>query len=150
MTFKSKDKGSRWERESASELSKSGGSWKRIPGSGSLGTNLKMPELMGDLSGHYNWFKKKFLGEGKFGYGGSKQLTLKREWITKNREQAVLNNSYPTLLLKFSDVTSGDGSAKLICFNFDTWNQMMSDVQELYENYLKLVEKDFLRKEKEN
>lgn len=148
---KSKDKGSRFERDSAKDLSVNGGLWKRIAGSGSLGSNLGQPELMGDVHGSYPFFKRKIKAEGKFGYGNSKRMTIQREWITKNREQANLDNAYPCLLLKFNDVTGGDiGSAKLICFNYDVWNQMMLDVQELYQNYLKLVEKDYLRKEKEN
>jgi hypothetical protein len=142
MASKQKDKGSRFERESAVELSSHGGSWKRIPGSGSLGTNLHLSYLTGDVNGHYPWFKRAFKAENKFGYGTSKQITIKRDWILKNRLQSQSDNKYPCLLLKFDNVTGGDiGSAKLICFNFDTWNTLMTDIEELYTEYVALLDK---------
>ena len=150
MSSPSKNKGSRWEREAAKELSESGGDWKRIPGSGSLGSNLGISNLMGDLTGRYPWFKKLIKAENKVGYGTSKQITLKREWILKNREQANLDSKYPCLIFKFDDVTGGDlGSAKVIAFNIDTWNEMMSDIQDIYEQYLKLLEEEYNRTKNE-
>lgn len=144
MTNKQKIKGSKFERDAAKELSVNSGEWKRTPGSGSLGTNLGMPDLMGDVSGKYPWFTKKIKAENKVGYGTSKQITVKRQWFTKVREQANLDNKYPCVLLKFDDVTGGDlGSAKIICFNFDTFNSMMADIEELYVHYLKLLEREF-------
>jgi hypothetical protein len=142
MASKQKDKGSRFERESAAELSVNGGAWKRIPGSGALGTNLHLSYLTGDVDGKYPWFKKAFKAENKFGYGTSKRITILREWLTKNRAQCELDNKYPCLLLKFDSVTGGDlGSAKLICFNFDTWNKLMADIEELYTEYVAMLDK---------
>lgn len=142
MTSKQKEKGSRFERQAADVLSVNGGAWKRIPGSGSLGTNLNLTYLTGDVHGTYPWFKKPFKAENKVGYGTAKQITLKREWVTKNREQSAADNKYPCLLLKFNNVTSGDiDSSRLICFNFDTWNTMMSDIEELYTEYVALLDK---------
>lgn len=144
MSSPQKIKGSKWERDAAKDLSENGGEWKRIPGSGSLGTNLGMSNLTGDLHGSYPWFKKQFKAEGKVGYGTSKQITLKREWFTQIRDQAKLNNNYPCVLFKFDDVTGGDrGSAKVISFNIDTWNQMMGDMNEIYEHYLKYVQMEY-------
>jgi len=144
MTSASKIKGSKFERDAAKELSVNSGEWKRIPGSGSLGVILNDSSLMGDLNGKYPWFKKGIKSQNKVGYGTSKQITVKREWFTEIREQAKLDNKYPCVLLKFDDVKNGDlGSAKVICFNFDTFNSMMSDLEELYIHYLKLLEKDF-------
>lgn len=142
MSSPQKDKGSRFEREAASDLSVSGGSWKRIPGSGSLGTNLNISYLTGDLEGHYPWFGRAIKAENKYGYGTSQRMTILREWLIKVREQAGKDNKYPCLLLKFDSVTGGDiGSAKLICFNFDTWNRMMADLEELYTEHSSLLDK---------
>ncbi len=144
MSSPQKLKGSKWERDAAKDLSVYSGIWKRIPGSGSLGTNLHMSELTGDLHGHYPWFKKQFKAEGKIGYGTSKQITVKREWFEKVRLQAELDNKFPCVLLKFDNVTGGDiGSAKIIAFNVDTFNAMMKELEELYAEYLKLLERDF-------
>lgn len=145
MTYnRSKAKGDTFERLVAKILSEHGGVWKRIPGSGSIGTNLKMSDLTGDLVGRYPWFTKSFKGESKVGYGTSKQMTLKREWLTKVREQALIDNKYPALIIKFNDVTGGDiGSATAICINLDTWNAMMKDLAELYEEYLVMLDKHY-------
>jgi hypothetical protein len=143
MTYnRSKAKGDNFERGVSKMLSVHQGVWRRIPGSGSIGTNLKMSNLTGDLEGRYPWFTRAFKGEGKVGYGTSKQMTLKREWFTKVREQAEADNKYPAVVIKFNDVTGGDiGSATAICFNVDTWNKMMADLDELYAEYLTLLDK---------
>lgn len=144
MSSPQKNKGSKFERDAAKYLTAGSGEWKRIPGSGSLGTNLHDSGLMGDLTGKYPWFTKLFKAENKVGYGTSKQITVKREWFLKVREQAKLDNKFPCVLLKFDDVTGGDiESAKIICFNFDIWLEMMEDLEQLYIEYIKLLEKDF-------
>lgn len=142
MYNRSKQKGDTFERKAAKMLTINGGTWRRIPGSGSIGTNLKMSNLTGDLEGHYPWFKKGIKGESKVGYGTSKQMQLKREWFTKVREQSILDNKYGVVVVKFDDVTGGDiGSATAMCINLDTWNLMMKDIQELYSEYIALLDK---------
>lgn len=145
MTYnRSKAKGDRFEREVAKDLSVHGGKWRRIPGSGSIGTNLKMSNLTGDLEGTYPWFTKAIKGEAKVGYGTSKQMQLKREWFTKVREQAKADNKYPVVIVKFDDVTGGDlGSAVAVCINMDTWNTMMSDIERLNDEYIALLNKHY-------
>ena len=141
---RSKIKGDKFERDAAKVLSVNGGNWRRIPGSGSIGTSLKISDLTGDLAGTYSWFTKALRGEAKVGYGTSKQMQLKREWFTKVREQANLDNKYPVVIVKFNDVTGGDiGSATAICINIDTWNLMMKDIQRLNDEYLALLEKHY-------
>lgn len=135
-------KGKRWEREASKYLSKYGGDWNRIPGSGAMASQLGDASLGSDMVGRYPWWTKNLRGEAKYGYGGSKQMTLKRGWITKNREEAAAARDWPCLVLKFKGVTGGDiESAKLICFNFDTWLAMMYELQELYEENIKLLER---------
>lgn len=144
MYNRSKVKGAIFERRAAKILTIHQGVWKRIPGSGSIGTNLKMSNLTGDLIGYYPWFTKSFKGESKVGYGTSKQMTFKREWFTKVREQSEVDNKYPAVIVKFNDVTGGDiGSATAICFNLDTWNSMMKDLEELYVEYLVMLDKHY-------
>lgn len=141
---RSKAKGDNFERKAAALLSVHGGKWRRIPGSGSIGTNLKMSNLTGDLEGFYPWFTKGIKGESKVGYGTSRQMQLKREWFTKVREQSDADNKYPVVIVKFNDVTGGDiGSATAICINLDTWNLMMADIERLNDEYIALLNKHY-------
>ena len=141
-------KGKAFERLVANAFSKTGGDWKRIPGSGAIGTNLKMSNLTGDVVGRYPWWSKGFKGECKVGYGTSKQMTFKRLWITKNREEAELDHKWPCIILKFNNVTSGDlESAKVIGFNWDTWGEMMQEIEELYAENLHLREQLYYQQE---
>lgn len=141
MGRRSKQAGSRWEREAAKELSKYKGKWKRVPGSGALGTIMNDASLQADVVGEYPWWHNEIRAEAKYGYGGKTQITLKREWLDKIREEAKGTDSFPCLLLKMRDVISGDrNSAKLICFNFDTWNNLMEEIGELWEEYQNILD----------
>jgi hypothetical protein len=132
--------GKRWEREAARELTTGCGSWKRMPGSGSFGTAIGDASITGDLLGRYPWWKD-LKAEAKFGYGTSKKMNLKREWLVKIREQASRSRQYPCLLLKFKGVTGGDlESAKLIAFDLETWKKMMEQLGDLWAHYLTLLE----------
>lgn len=141
MGRRAKRAGNRWERESADELSEHGGEWKRIPGSGALASLAKVPMLGGDLVGKYPWFEKNFRGEAKYGYGGSKQMTLKREWFQKIQTEADRVDDHPCVILKFKNVTTGDSSAKIICFSIETWNELMEELEDLWYEYQQLLEK---------
>ena len=139
MPNPSKEKGDRWEREVLKEL---GG--KRQPSSGAFGTIHKDAKLTGDITIYYPWLSRLLHGECKVGYGGSKQITLKRDWLTKVREEAKLARRYPCLLLKFLGVRSGDKeSAKLICFNLDTWKRIVQEIEGLYLDYLNLMKEKY-------
>ncbi len=142
MGRRAKQAGSRWERDAAKELSKHSGEWKRIPGSGALSHTFKDVSLSSDLVGKYPWWVKSLRGEAKYGYGGQKQMAVKREWFTKNRKEALEAHGLPCLLIKFRDVMGGDReSAKVICFNFDTWIKMMEELEEIWEEYLEILER---------
>lgn len=138
-------KGKRWEREAAAELTKNQGYWKRIPGSGALGTNLGDASLKGDVLGRYPWWCRPLRAEAKYGYGTSRQMQLMREWVEKIREQSDGSDSLPCLLLKFKNVTTGDPSAKLIAFDLETWNRMMAMLEEFWVEHLKLLEAEYER-----
>ena len=114
MTNKQKQKGSNFEREVVDKLEEGieGSSWKRIPGSGAMGTTLGEGLLMGDVSGDVPGFFRKFRGECKAGYNHSsdkavKQFTLYKEWLDKIKEEATKTYSFPLLFCKFSGARTG-------------------------------------------
>ena len=144
MVNKSKQAGDRWERDMCEALD-----GKKQPSSGAFGSIHKDSSLVGDVVVTPPWLSRPILFECKYGYGGSSQMTLRREWFTKIREQAAGARRFPAVALKFRDVTSGDiGSAKVICFNLDTWEKIVEEINDLYMQYLTLLEKDF--KESQN
>jgi len=109
MVNRAKVKGTAWENLVVDLLNKhlDKATFKRIPGSGAIGTIMGEGLLTGDISGKIAGFPKKIRGEAKVGYGGSKQLTVKKEWIDKIHEEAANTQSLPALFCKFSDARSG-------------------------------------------
>ena len=139
MTKNVKQMGSRWEKELAGLLK-----GKRQPSSGAFGTQTHNASLTGDVVVKYPWWNKLLHIECKYGYGGATQLSLKRDWLVKVREEAELAKRYPILAIKFRDVMGGDReSAKVICINVDTWNAMMEEVRGLYLDYLTLLKETY-------
>ena len=132
--------GLRWERELAKRLK-----GKRQPSSGAFGTQIHDASLTGDITVKYPWLKMLHI-EAKFGYGGSKSMSLKREWFEKVRAEAKLANRYPVVAIKFRDVTGGDiESAKVICINIDVWEKMMREISYLYAENLARIKEDYER-----
>ena len=139
MGNRSKRAGDRWEREARDLLGA-----EKQPSSGAFGTQHNDASLTGDLIRYYPWWFKKIHIECKYGYGTSKSMRIQRDWFVKVREEAELCNRYPAVAIKFRDVTGGDiESAKVICFNIDTWIQMMEEISLLYSDHLALQEKLF-------
>lgn len=86
--------------------------FKRVPGSGALGTALGEPLLTADIVGRVKSIPAPFRIECKNGYNSSKdaeikQFTLKKEWLDKIREEADANYGLPLLMGKFSGARSG-------------------------------------------
>ena len=137
---KQKDKGSRWEREAAELLSTEfPGSWRRVPMSGAMGTILEIPDLNGDLRGNYSFFPQKFIGEAKVGYGGT-EMTVRKEWFDKVKEEASKSYALPVVLLKFEKARSG--VRHVIAMDFHTWGIVMAYVEELRKEVEELREND--------
>ena len=109
MVFKNKRKGTDFERQAVEILNVliKDSVWKRIPGSGSLGTTMGEPLLTSDISGKVKRIPKKFKAEAKVGYGGAKQFGLKKEWLDKIRQEAAATFSTPFLIGKFSGAREG-------------------------------------------
>lgn len=134
-----KQKGIKWEREARNLLEERlDGIWRRIAGSGALGTNLNEPTLSGDIVGKVDAFSQTFRLEAKIGYGGSKQLTLKKEWLEKIREEADATFSIPGLICKFSGAT---GKCKyFVVLDFDAFVEIILEASKLKKELDKLYD----------
>lgn len=130
-----KKKGTDWEREIAKILNEffDTNVWKRIPGSGALGTILGESSLIGDVSGKFNFLKRKFIFEAKTGYGGSKQLTFKKEWIDKVKEEADRVYGFGAIVGKF--LGSRSGVKHFIVLDLEDFMEIMEIAEQLYEDY---------------
>lgn len=112
MVNKAKRKGTRWENEAVTILTNmiKGSSWKRIPGSGAIGTIMNEALLTGDLTGVVPGLPMKVKAECKAGYARSteaKTFSIEKKWLDKIREEAENNYSLPILFGKFDNVHSG-------------------------------------------
>jgi len=138
---RSKDKGIRWENDAIKILNKKyPESWRRIPGSGSLGTIMDWDNLRGDLIGVYRFLSRRLRADAKTGYGGATQLALKREWLEKIREEAEANfNDIPCLICKFSG--SRTDVRYFIVFDFDAFHSLLQEMEDLDRENIDLREK---------
>jgi Holliday junction resolvase len=135
MVNKNKIKGSKWERDAIKQLAPHARSAKRIPGSGALGTILMESRLTSDGIVEYEFLPKPIKLEMKYGYGGSTQMTIKREWMEKVRKEALQTGALSAVLLKFRDVTGGDiESSKWVCFSVEDWNRIVSHLNDLFSD----------------
>lgn len=112
MTNRSKNKGTAWENKivellNNADLGHERPAFKRIPGSGALGSILHEPILQGDVMGRVRFIAKPLRIEAKTGYGGATQLTIKKDWLDKIAEEAKNSLSVPLLTGKFLNARSG-------------------------------------------
>lgn len=132
MVNKEKRKGTDWERQFVElilnriEKSKA----KRIAGSGAIGTILDEPLLTGDVILEFPAFPKKFRVECKVGYGGSKQLTVKKEWFDKIIEEAKSSYSIPLIACKFLGAKE-NGVKYFLALDIDTFCDIINWINEL-------------------
>ena len=140
MTNKMKRKGTDWERGLAKILSEKllGGKFKRIPGSGALGTIMSESRLTGDIVGSIPFLPKRIKIEAKTGYGGSKQLTIQREWLEKIREEADAAYALPALMCKFSGAKVG--VKHFVVLDIDAFIEILNTGHKLQEDFIKLQE----------
>lgn len=132
MTNKNKDKGTRWERDAVKLLNDKllDGEFIRVPTSGALGTILKEPHLMGDIKGVVVGFPRPFILEAKVGYGGSTQLTFKKEWLDKIKEESSSTNAFPLVLCRF--LNSRSGTENFVTMDFDDFIDFLNEITKLY------------------
>ncbi len=133
MPLHTKRKGSDWEREATKILIDSikRSSWRRIPGSGAIGTTMLEPFLTGDIMGIIVSMPRKFKIECKVGYGGSKQFVLKKEWLDKIKQEAGNYYSIPLLMGKFSGAKEGVKS--FVVMDTETFAFIMNHMTDLWE-----------------
>jgi len=133
MPFKSKVKGSGFERDLTDLLNKhiDKSLWKRVPMSGAIGTALSEPDLQGDVKGRVESFNKQFRIEAKIGYGGKTQLTLKKEWLDKIIEDSKNSNSIPLMIGKFSGAR--EGIRVFVAMDLGTFCEIINRTTELHD-----------------
>ena len=95
--------------------------------------------LSGDVKGKVPFLSKKFTIEAKTGYGGSKQLAIKKEWFDKVRKEAENSNAIPLLACKFSNARSG--VKHFIAMDFKAFTEILESANELYEDFIRLQDK---------
>lgn len=129
MVIKSaKQKGSGFERDAVEILTKKipGSKWRKLPTSGAMGTTLNEPLLTGDISGSVDGIRRKFKVECKVGYGGAKQLTLKKEWLDKIASEAKEILAIPMVMGKFSGARSG--TQVFVVLDVDTFAFLINEL----------------------
>ena len=133
MTNAQKRKGGDWERQAVEILNANikRGAFKKIPGSGALGTFLNEPMLTSDLKGKVDSFSKEFKIECKVGYGSAKQFTMKKLWLDKVREESDNSYGIPMLMGKFSGAR--EGVRAFVVLDMDTFCGIINRTTELYE-----------------
>jgi hypothetical protein len=106
--------------------------WKRIPGSGALGTIMKESFLTSDINGKVDSIGKGFKVEAKVGYGGKTQFTLKKEWLDKIAEEASASYSIPMLVGKF--LGSREGTKVFVVLDIEVFAELINIITELVED----------------
>lgn len=132
MVNKNKIKGSAWERDLVDYLNKHlDGTFKRVPGSGAMGTSLGEGLLMADVVGTVKGLAKKLRIECKTGYGGSTQMAVKKEWLDKVKTEAESTYSIPLLAGKFSGARTG--VKQFIVLDIETFVYLLDEITRLSE-----------------
>jgi len=143
MPFKNKRKGSDFERQAVEILNNLvvDSEWKRIPGSGALGTALGEPLLTSDIVGKVKSLSKRFKVEAKVGYNPPrvqevKQFLLKKEWLDKVKMEADASYSIPFLIGKFSGAR--DGTKVFVVTDVEIFAFLINHITKLQDELDKL------------
>lgn len=146
MANPNKRKGSDFERAAAEILNTSvkRSLWKRVAGSGALGTIMGEPALSSDVKGQVLSIPQEFKVECKVGYNsakesGIKQFTLKKEWLDKIREEADRSYSIPMFMGKF--LGAKEGVKVFVVLDVEVFAQLLNRITELKEENDKLLKR---------
>jgi len=133
MTNPQKIKGTAFERLATEILNEKirKSDWKRIPGSGAIGTILDEPLLTSDIRGKVDSIPKEFKVEAKVGYGGKTQFALKKLWLDKVREESDNSFGIPMLVGKFSGAR--DGVKVFVVLDIDVFADLINNITDLQE-----------------
>ncbi len=144
MSNPNKIKGSQFERDAAEILNKliRKSQWKRVAGSGALGTIMHEPGLSSDVKGRIDSIPKEFKIECKVGYNtsnveGIKQFTLKKEWLDKVRMEADQSYAIPLFMGKF--LGAREGVKVFVTLDVQVFADLMNMITELKEENDKLT-----------
>jgi hypothetical protein len=145
--IKGKVKGSAFERQAVEllNLNLKGGTFRKIAGSGAIGTSMDEPLLTGDITGKIDGFPLRLKGECKVGYGGAKSLTLQKEWIDKIKREAVALHAFPFLMCKFSGAKKADGVQEFVVLDLEEFVYIFNFITDLKLE----IDKIIMREEKE-
>lgn len=113
-------------------MENSSSEFKRTPSSGALGTIVGEPNFTGDVRGRVFGVPQKIKLEAKVGYGGAKQLAIKKEWFDKIAEEAAQDYSIPMVACKFSGARGG--VQKFIAMDIDVFLKLMNLISEMQED----------------
>lgn len=143
MSNPQKIKGSNFERLAAEIMNKlvKKSIWKRVAGSGALGTIMGEPTLASDVKGKMEALPYEFKVECKVGYntskdGGVKQFTLKKDWLDKVKLEADRSYSVPMLMGKF--LGAKEGVKVFVVMDVEEFTKLLNKITELYEENGKL------------
>lgn len=155
MSNPQKRKGSDFERLAAELLNKlvKLSNWRRVAGSGALGTIMDEPALSSDVKGKVLHIPQEFKVECKVGYNSSKesgikQFTLKKEWLDKIAEEASRSYSIPMLMGKF--LGAKEGVKVFVVLDVEVFANLLNKITELKEDNDKLATKIMITTEATN
>ena len=112
-------------------MENSSSEFKKTPSSGALGTIVGEPNFTGDVRGKVYGVPQKIKIEAKVGYGGSKQLAIKKEWFDKIAEEAAQDYSIPMVACRFSG--SRTGVQNFVAMDLDIFIKLMNLISQLQE-----------------
>ena len=134
MPNRSRDYGLEWERILVNRFKEFDSKSHRTPNSGAFGTLAGIDSLKGDV--RFSIDGMHFLIEAKAGYGGSKSITLQREWMDKVIEEATGQRPkrIPILALKMKGCQKESG--KLIVFTLDTFLDFLAEYDKILSDLM--------------
>lgn len=108
--------------------------FKRVPGSGMLGTILGESGLVSDIKGKVDSISKEFKIEAKVGYNPPrvvevKQFLLKKEWMDKIKREAEQSFGIPMLIGKF--LGARDGVKVFVVLDVETFAELINQITDL-------------------
>lgn len=129
------------------------GKFKKIPGSGAIGTHIHESLLLADASGEISGFPKKIKLECKKGYSNkkgseSKSLSLQKEWLDKIKKEADTDFSMPILVGGFDNVRSG--SRAFVAIDLDIFIQLANHITKLQKELDTIYDKQKLGTDKKS
>ena len=132
MSNPNRDYGLNWERELVNIFREFDERSLRTPNSGAYGTVANIASLQGDVRFSLDGFH--FLIEAKAGYGGSKSMSVKREWMDKTIKEATNQRPkrFPILALKFKN--SKTPSGRLIAFTLKDFVDLLRKIDSLIKD----------------